>query len=123
MCHVIIPVLLLGLAIFWFMPPALAIPAYIVLALVGGLVCWLIARAQARRPAVGPESLIGAGAEVVSRLNAAAHAQYLVRHQGELWSANSLDRLSPGELVVIRAVEGINLLVEREAGAQGGTNA
>ena len=59
------------------------------------------------------ESLIGAEAKVVSRLKPGDHAQYLVRSQGELWSAKSPNVLHPGETVNIGAIDGITLIVKR----------
>lgn len=66
-----------------------------------------------KRPKTGAESLIGAEAEVVSRLKPGDHAQYLVRSQGELWSAKSPNVLHPGETVSIGAIDGITLIVKR----------
>lgn len=59
------------------------------------------------------ESLVGAKAEVISRLGLADHAQYLVRSHGELWSANCPEVLQPGETVNVASVDGIKLLVTR----------
>ncbi len=61
----------------------------------------------------GFQSLIGTEAEVVSELELGHSAKYLVRAQGELWSARSRDTLQPGEQVNIVAVKGIGIVVER----------
>lgn len=61
----------------------------------------------------GFQSLIGTESEVVSRLAPDHSAQYLIRSQGELWSAYSPDILQPGEPVNIVAVKGIGVVVER----------
>lgn len=58
-------------------------------------------------------SLIGTTAEVVSKLEKGNFAQYLVRTQGELWSAYSKDLLRVGEQVNIVAVKGIGVVIER----------
>jgi len=59
----------------------------------------------------GAEKLAGASAQVVSRLNPNNHRKYLVRAEGELWTAHSDTSLKPGERVNIIAVDGIRLVV------------
>jgi membrane protein implicated in regulation of membrane protease activity len=114
MCHLILLMPVLTLPIFWLMPLDLSIPIYIVIVLISGLFYRLIARSMSRRPETGSESLIGAKAEVVSKLKPGGMAQYLVRSQGELWSASCPDVLSAGEMVNIAAVDGIRLVVHRK---------
>ncbi len=113
MCHLILLMPLLALPIFWFMPLNFAIPIYAVIVLISGLTYRLIRKSMKKRPKTGAESLIGAKAEVVSRLKPGDHAQYLVRSQGELWSAKSPNVLHPGETVNIGAVDGVTLIVKR----------
>lgn len=113
MCHLILFMPLIALPIFWFMPPNLAIPIYAVIVVISGLTYRVIRKSMKERPKTGAESLIGAEAEVISRLKPGDHAQYLVRSQGELWSARSPNVLHPGETVNIGAVDGITLIVKR----------
>ncbi len=113
MCHLILLMPVLALPIFWLMPLNLAIPIYMIIGLITGFLYWLIAKSMGRQPETGSESLIGAAGEVVSKLKLGDHAQYLVRSQGELWSANSPDFLQTGEMVSIVAVDGIRLVVRR----------
>ena len=61
----------------------------------------------------GFQSLVGTTAEVVSKLVSDGSAKYLVRSQGELWSAHTRDTLKIGEQVNIVAVKGIGVVVER----------
>ncbi|MFC1958476.1 NfeD family protein [Chloroflexota bacterium] len=61
----------------------------------------------------GFQSLIGTETEVVSRLASDGSIKYLVRSQGELWSAYSTDVLETGELVNIVALKGIGVVVKR----------
>jgi len=103
----------LALPIFWLLPLDLAIPIYIFLTLISGLFYRLIARSMGKQPETGSESLIGATAQVVSKLKSGDLAKYLVRSQGELWSARSADILSAGETVSIAAVDGIRLVVNK----------
>lgn len=50
---------------------------------------------------------------MVSKLGPGNYAKYLVRSQGELWSADSPDVLRTDETVSIVAVDGIRLIVHR----------
>ena len=102
---------LITLPIFWLMPLNLAAPFYAVIALVSGLLYWLITRAMMKPIATGAESLVGVSAEVVSRLSPNNHSRYLVRAGGELWTAHSNNSLQPGEKVDVTSVDGITLVV------------
>jgi len=113
MCHLILLMPVLSLPVFWLLPISQALPIYMIIAFVSGLLYWLIARALVRQPATGSESLVGAAAEVVSKLRPGDHAGYLVRSGGELWSADSPDPLQTGETVSITAVDGVRLIVGR----------
>ena len=114
MCHLILLMPVLALPIMWLLPLSLAAPLYMVIVGVSGLIYWLIGKSMGRQPATGAESLIGAEAEVVSRLGSLGHAQYLVRCQGELWSANCSTALQPGETVNVAAVDGVRLVIQQD---------
>ena len=118
MCHLLLFMPAIALPIFWFAPLNVAIPIYAVIVLISGLLYWLIASSMRKRPETGAESLPGTEAEVVSKLSPGHTAQYLVRSQGELWSARSADVLEPGETVRIAALRGISLVVERRNGSR-----
>lgn len=113
MCHLILLMPVLGLPILWLMPLSFAIPSYVVIVLMSVFLYWLITKAMRKPIQDGFQSLIGTEAEVVSRRARDNPAQYLVRSQGELWSAYSTDTLQPGEQVNIVAVKGIGIVVER----------
>jgi len=81
--------------------------------LISAFLYWLITKAMRKPIQDGFQSLIGTEAEVVSRQARDNPAQYLVRSQGELWSAYSADTLRPGEPVNIVAVKGIGIVVKR----------
>ena len=57
-----------------------------------------------RRSSVGAETLVGQTAVVATPTQ--------VRVAGELWNARALRQLRPGEEVVVRAVEGLTLVVD-----------
>ena len=111
----------LGLPIFWLIPLNFAIPSYIVIVLISILLYWLIARAMRKPLQDGFQSLIGTEAKVISKMTSVHSAQYLVRSQGELWSAYATDTLQPGEQVNIVAVRGIGVVVKQaENGSHSG---
>lgn len=114
MCHLVLLMPVLALPIFWFMPLSSALPVYVVIVLASALVYLAIFKSIRSRPKVGAESLIGARAEVVSRLMPQDHSRYLVRSCGELWSADCADVLEEGEVVKIMAVDGVKLSVSRQ---------
>ena len=113
MCHLILLMPVLGLSLFWFMPLSYALPSYVFIVLILGFLYWLITRAMRKPVRDGFQSLIGTEAEIVSKQAPDNSAQYLIRSQGELWSAYSTDILQPGEQVNIVAVKGIGVVVER----------
>jgi len=84
-----------------------------IISLMAGFLYWLIVKSMGKQPETGSESLIGAAGEVVSKFSVGNHAKYLVRSQGELWSAYSPDLLQTGETVSVEAVDGIRLVVRR----------
>ncbi len=69
---------------------------------------WLSRR---RRVQMGPETLVGATAQVVSPCR--PYGQ--VRIQGELWRAHCADGADMGEQVTVRSLDGLTLVVERAA--------
>lgn len=69
---------------------------------------WLSRR---RRVQMGPETLIGATAEVVAPCRPTGQ----VRIQGELWRARCPGGADVGERVRVRELDGLTLVVERAA--------
>jgi membrane protein implicated in regulation of membrane protease activity len=71
-------------------------------------VIWGRRLARRWRPKTGPEAMVGQPAEVVSRL----HPTGQVHINGELWEAKSNADADVGETVIVRAIDGLTLLVE-----------
>ena len=113
MCHLVLLMPVLGLPLFWLLPLGYALPANIALWLISAFLYWLIRKAMMKPIQDGFQSLIGTEAEVVSKRALTHSARYLVRAQGELWSAYSADIIEIGEQVNIVAVRGIGVVVER----------
>ena len=81
---------------------------------VGAIFTWLnfamallIMKALNRQPQTGAEGMIG-GQGIVTGV--AAH-DYRVKIRGELWRAQSFERLEAGEKIVVRKVNGLTLEV------------
>lgn len=66
-------------------------------------------RARHNKAMTGPEALLGSVG--VAQQPIAPRGQILIR--GELWQAESDSAIAPGDAVLVRAVEGLTLLVER----------
>ena len=69
---------------------------------------WLSRRGRVR---MGPETLVGATAEVVASCRPLGQ----VRLQGELWRARCEEGADAGDTVLVRGLEGLTLLVEPAA--------
>jgi membrane protein implicated in regulation of membrane protease activity len=101
--------LLLAIAGLFFLPSPWGIVAVCVAAVVevGEYFAWqrFLRRYRIRS---GPETLVGAEAEVVRRCDPLGQ----VRLRGELWRARCDGPLEPGEVVRVAGIEGLTLLVE-----------
>jgi len=112
-CHAVFLLPFVGLPMFWLLPLGYALPINIAVWLASPFLYRVIRGAMRKPLQDGFQSLIGTEAKVVSKQALGHSAKYLVRAQGELWSAYSADTLRPGELVNIIGVKGIGVVVER----------
>ncbi|MEM0271375.1 MAG: nodulation protein NfeD [Thermoprotei archaeon] len=64
---------------------------------------------RTKKKLTGPEAIIGKQGVAVSALNPDGE----VRVEGVIWRARSSDRIEPGERVVVKAREGLTLVVEK----------
>jgi membrane protein implicated in regulation of membrane protease activity len=102
-------VLLLAIALALFVPSPWNV--LVLIAGVGGEigeVIWGRRLARRWRPKTGAEAMIGTRAEVVARL----HPIGQVHVNGELWEARSTADANVGDTVIVRALDGLTLLVE-----------
>jgi membrane protein implicated in regulation of membrane protease activity len=102
---------LIGLIVFWLLPLSSAIPVYLVILLVSGVLYWVTARAMRKRAKYDLTSLIGTEARVVSMSGIRGNIQYVVEVHGELWNARSRDELLPDDTVKILSADGLTLQV------------
>jgi len=112
-CHTVFLLPFAGLPLFWLLPLGYALPINVAVWLASPFLYRVIRGAMRQPVQDGFQSLIGTEATVVSRLTSDGSIKYLVRSQGELWSAYSTDTLQSGEPVKIVAVKGISVVVER----------
>jgi membrane protein implicated in regulation of membrane protease activity len=112
MCHLILGMPLLAIPIFWVMPPSYSVPLYAVIVLASAALYWAISRSMRRPVETGAEGLMGARVEVVRRLGAGRSSRYLVRSQGELWTARSGAGFQPGDRAFVVGVEGNTMDIE-----------
>jgi membrane-bound serine protease (ClpP class) len=75
-------------------------------------IVWLLLRDRRRPVRTGAEALVGARGTAVSIVHGAGK----VRVHGELWNARSTAPIEKGRSVRVRLVDGLELLVEEEAG-------
>ena len=109
MCHVVLLLPILGLALFWFLDVSLAWPLYLGLVVLSGIVALLMFRSL-RKPAIsGMEGMRGATAEVVEALR----PRGTVRYHSAFWSARAREPIAAGETVRIVGNEGLCLRVEK----------
>jgi membrane protein implicated in regulation of membrane protease activity len=76
-----------------------------------GEIIWGRRLAKRWRPSTGEEAMIGMRGEVVSPLRPTGQ----VRVNGELWEATAAGGAEVGDSVVVRRLDGLNLIVERAA--------
>ncbi len=76
-----------------------------------GTLVWLGLRAQSAPPSTGAAILPGATGVVISTLD----PDGIVHIKGEDWSAKSDRKIKKGESVIVKSVNGLTLLVERDS--------
>jgi len=109
MCHLILAMPLLGLAVFWVWPLSVAGPAYAGILALSAWLYFLIIKAMHRPVVSGRESLLHSRGTVLGRDG----KFFRVRANSEIWSAVSVDHLSPGDSVEVNGIDGLVLQVRR----------
>ena len=109
MCHLILLMPLLALPVFWLLPLPAALLAYAGVAALSGWLYWLAFRAMRRPVVTESEDLVGSIGEVIE-----AHPRHVsVRVHGEVWSANTKDKVRKGDKVRVGGIDGLVLSVSR----------
>ncbi|NIR28988.1 MAG: hypothetical protein GWN84_06670 [Gammaproteobacteria bacterium] len=109
MCHLILLLPVLGLAIFWMAPLPVAGPVYAIVLLLSVWLYGLIMRSMRQPVETGVERLRQEVGEVV----ATGGRTLTVRVQNELWRAKCNQTLERGDRVKVADVEGLTLRVEK----------
>jgi inner membrane protein len=110
MCHILLLLPVIALALFFFLPPGqaafLSLPIFLILLWLS----WLTWRDMRRQVTTGLEGMMGDKAQVVSKTRGGAK----VLLKGELWDAVSDDELSSGETVQVAGFERMTLIVRKD---------
>jgi len=109
MCHLLLLMPFVSLAVFWFLPFEEALGIYLVTLAVCAFLYWLIWKAVRSPVATGIEGMIGGVGHVIQIGKQSAKIFY----KGELWDAESADPLSVGDSVEIARVERMTLIVHK----------
>lgn len=109
MCHLILTLPVLGVAVFWLWPASIAAPVYAVIVVISLLFYYLIMRAMRRPVMTGREEILRKSGTVIE----ARERRIRVRVRNELWNAELSDKLRPGDTVKIMGMQGLVLQVRR----------
>ena len=109
MCHLLLLMPFVSLAVFWFLPFGEALTVYLAILAICALLYWLIWKALRRPVATGIEGMIGGVGNVIQIGQRSAKIFY----KGEIWNAVSADPLSMGDSVEIARVERMTLVVRK----------
>lgn len=107
MCHLLLLMPLLGLALFWIWPLAIAAPVYAVILALSVWLYRLIIRSMHKPLMLGRASLLHKHGVVVD----AGRGELRVRVLSEVWQAHSDQPLHPGDPVEVVGTEGLVLEV------------
>ena len=107
MCHSLLLAPFFGLVLFFLLPWQTALLLYGAIIAVSLFIYWKVMLSQMRRPMIGTRAMVGQYAIVLN----AGTGTTSVRFHDEIWRAYSKETLEVGQKVVIRAVEGLTLVV------------
>lgn len=107
MCHLVLLMPLVGLVVFWILPISAAIPVYLVILLLSGIVYYAMMKAMKRPVVTGDEGLTGKTAKVIEM---SGH-EGQVKVEGAIWSAESDDLLRKGDKALVLEVHDLTLKV------------
>lgn len=110
MCHIVVLLPVLAVAIFLFLPPGQAAFISVPLFLIFFWLAWIMWKDFRRPVSTGIEGLLGNRVQVVSKTNYGAK----VSLKGELWDVVCGDELSLGETVRVTGFERMTLIVRKD---------
>ncbi|MGA7179719.1 MAG: NfeD family protein [Thiobacillaceae bacterium] len=109
MCHLILLMPVLGLAVLWVWPLSAALPAYGLIVALSVWSYWFVLKAMHQAVITGRESMCGA----IGRMVEVAERIALVRVHSEISNTESADTLRPGDWVQVVEIAGLLLRVSR----------
>jgi membrane protein implicated in regulation of membrane protease activity len=109
MCHLALLLPVFGLAVFWIWPMSIAIPVYIFILVISGLLYYTLMKVMNEPVKTGRKGLIGDIGVLTDIENYEGH----VRIHGELWSAETKSQLNKGDQVRIIGINGLVLNVQK----------
>jgi len=110
MCHVILALPVIGLAVFWIWPLSIALPVYLVILSISGLFYFAILKAMHRPVVTGRAGLIGRPVDVLDVSGRSGHVRLL----GEIWRAVFDDLLRQGDRAWVVGVTGLTLRIAKQ---------
>ncbi|MBS1270958.1 MAG: hypothetical protein MAGBODY4_00087 [Candidatus Marinimicrobia bacterium] len=105
MCHLVLLMPFFGLSLFWALPVNLAMPLYLVLLMLSGVVYYALIRAMKEPVRTGNPALLNQPVQVVKQ----SGSHWIVERHGELWQARSDEFFVPGQQATVDRVDGMKL--------------
>jgi membrane protein implicated in regulation of membrane protease activity len=109
MCHLVLLMPLFGLAVFWILPLEIALPLYILILLVSGILYYSIMKAMMTPVTTGAKGMIGLVGKIVENKN----GKTLVRVHNELWYAENSQIFHVGDSVYVNGIHGLHLDIKK----------
>lgn len=109
MCHLVLALPILALVVFWIWPLWIAVPIYVAVAALSGLIYAKMMQVMRRPAESGVGELLHSEGEVV----ALDGSDIRVLVHGEHWSASSPDSMQVGDRVRVTGLAGMTLTVRR----------
>ena len=107
MCHLVLLMPFIGLAIFWVSPMSVAVPAYLVILALSIWVYWYVMKSVYWPVQTGIEKIRRGTGTVIT----VEDSHLTVSMNGEIWNAESPDRLAANDKVEVFDIQGLVLKV------------
>lgn len=111
MCHLVLMMPVIGLGVFWLWPFSVAMPVYLVILFISGLVYFALLKAMSRPVVTGKEGLIGRTVEIMDISGYRGH----VRVHGEIWEAYFQGSFQKADKGIVKEVRDMTLVIEKES--------
>ena len=109
MCHLLLMMPVLGVSVFWLWPLGVALPVYLAILFLSGLLYFAVFKSMHEPVRSGREGMLHQIGLVIAPLA----PEGLVRLRGEIWQAISPERIPAGTSVEVVGLKGLKILVQR----------